>query len=366
MSDELTPKKPRTNYKKKFHKRDRAVKIIRELSEFLRILDLRESEILKTMIVRFAIESVEASQGSLLHYDKEKNVLNYQDTYIYENNKIILENYGEILQNISVRPGEGIVGEAYIKAVPIRIEDIEASDKPKPLISDLVEMDINSVIAMPLQVDNEVIAVLEIANTRDKGPFTSEDIEVIFIIANFASTILENAKFLNWAIHDNLTGLYNNHYFNKELADELDRSKRYGRVFSLVIFDIDDFKNINDSYGHSTGDKALKILADAILKTIRKEVDIAARYGGDEFVIVLPNTGAEEAYKVCERLLGLVKSTDVVAEDGRTFHFTLSLGISEFPSDGDDSFCLFNNADSALYQSKAKGKDCVTIFKAEE
>ncbi len=362
MAGEKNASDPRVNYKKRFIKRDRAIKIIRELSEFLRILDLRESDILKTMIVRFAIESIEASQGSLLVYDNERNVLRYQDTYIYEDNKIILENYGELLQGTTVRPGEGIVGEAYIKGIPILEEDITKSGKEKPLIGEIVNMDINSVIAMPLQVANEVIAVLEIANTADKGSFTPEDIEIIMIIANFASTILENAKFLNWAIHDSLTGLYNNHYFYKEVSDELERSKRYGRVFSLVMFDVDNFKHINDEYLHSSGDKALQILSECIQKTIRREVDIAARYGGDEFVIVLPNTAGEEAYTVCSRLSELVRRSPIIAQDGSQFNITLSMGISEFPKDGEELYYLFNNADEALYASKRAGKNTITIY----
>ena len=142
----------RLNYKRQFVKRDRAVKILKELSEFLKILDMRESNILHTMIVRFAIESVEASLGSLLVYDNERNVLRYQDTYRYENNKIILENYGELLHDIFIRPGEGIVGESYIKAISILVDDMSQKDYEKPLISDIVKVEIKSVIAMPLQV----------------------------------------------------------------------------------------------------------------------------------------------------------------------------------------------------------------------
>ncbi|OHD57332.1 MAG: hypothetical protein A2Y33_07560 [Spirochaetes bacterium GWF1_51_8] len=352
----------RMNYKRQFVKRDRAVKILKELSEFLKILDMRESNILHTMIVRFAIESVEASLGSLLVYDNERNILRYQDTYRYENNKIILENYGELLQDIYIRPGEGIVGESYIKAISILVDDISKKEYEKPLISDIVKVEIKSVIAMPLQVDNEVVSVLEIANTSEKEPFTMDDVEIITIIANFASTILDNARLFSWAIHDSLTNLYNTHYFYKELSDELERSKRYGRVFSLVIFDVDDFKRINDGYGHSTGDKALQLLAECINKTVRKEVDIAARYGGDEFVIVLPNTAAQEAFKVCARLATLIKNSSVVSSDGRELKISLSMGIAEFPKDGEEVYYLFNNADEALYASKGAGKDAIAIY----
>lgn len=352
----------RPSYKKKFTQRDRAIKIIKELSEFLLILDLREIDILKTMVVRFAIESIEASQGSLLIYDTEKNYLKYQDTYIYENNRIILENYGEMLQDTFLRPGEGVTGEAYIKGTPILVENIDQSNYEAPLIGEIVNVDIKSVIAMPIQVTNEVVAVLEIANGKEKEPFDSEDLEIITIIANFASTILENAELFSWAIHDGLTGLYNNHYFYRELDNELEKSARYDRVFSLVIFDIDDFKHINDTYGHSAGDKALQMLSTSIQRTIRKDVDIAARYGGDEFVLVLPNSDAERAKGVCERLASLIDEHKIETQDHKKFNFTLSMGISEFPKDGDKAHLLFASADEALYSSKRGGKNTVSIY----
>ena len=355
------------NYEYLFIKKDRAIKIIKEMSEFLRILDLRESEILKTMIVRFAIESVEASQGSLIVYDKNSNTLKYQDTYVYDsNNKIILdtsvfEGYSELL-DIFLKPGEGITGEAYVKGVPILVESIENSSYTKPPVGDIMKIEIGSVIAMPLKINNEVTAVLEITNSKTKTAFTKEDLETIMIIANFASTILENARLYLWAIHDSLTGLFNNHYFSKEFSDLVDKSKRYGRIFSVVMFDVDDFKKINDGFGHRSGDIALQYLSECIRKTIRKDVDIASRYGGDEFMIVFPGTNADNAYKVCERLLQLVRNKKLESLDGRTFSFTLSMGISEYPRDGEESYYTTENADRALYYSKNGGKNTITIY----
>ncbi|MGC8764388.1 MAG: GGDEF domain-containing protein [Brevinematia bacterium] len=353
-----------------YHKKDRSLKIIKEMSEFLRILDIRESELLKTMIVRFAIEAVEARAGSLVVYDENKNILKYQNTFVYdENNKIVLdtsifESYSDLL-DVQIFIGEGIVGDAYLKGVPVLVEDIENSIYTVPYLAKVMKIDVNSAIAVPLKVDNEIPAVLEIVKSKEKGSLTKDDLEVIMIIANFASATLENARLFLWAIHDSLTNLYNNHYFFKELEDEIEKSKRYNRVFSLVMFDIDDFKQINDKYGHIAGDKALKHLADCIRKTIRKDVDIAARYGGDEFVIVFPNTSAENAFKVCKRLLSTVSDTPVNFGD-LSFFITLSMGISEFPADGEESYFLFNHADEALYYSKRKGKNRISLYKQIE
>jgi len=350
-------------------KKDRALRIIKEMSEFLRILDIRESEILKTMIVRFAIEAVEASGGSLVVYDDKRNILKYQNTFIYDsNNKIVLDTsifecYSDLL-DIEIKIGEGIVGDAFLKGVPILVQNISESIYPVPQLAKVMKLDVNSAITVPLKVNNDIPAVLEIVKTKDKDPLNKNDLETIMIIANFASATMENAKLFLWAIHDSLTGLYNNHYFYKELEDEIEKSKRYGRVFSLVMFDIDDFKQINDRYGHIAGDRALVHLSDCIKRTIRKDVDIAARYGGDEFVIVFPNTSAENALKVCQRLLNLVRSEKVIFGE-KEFYITLSMGISEFPRDGEESYFLFNHADEALYESKRLGKNRITIYKGK-
>ena len=349
-------------------KKDRALKIIKEMSEFLRILDLRESEILKTMIVRFAIESIEASQGSLIV--AHNNILRYQDTFVYDsNNKIILDTsifqgYSDLL-DVEIQPGEGISGQAFLNGSPILVQNIENSGYKKPVVGKIMKIDIGSVIVMPLKINNEIISLLEINNDKNKPPFNENDLETIMIIANFASTILENAKLFMWAIHDSLTNLFNNHYFYKELSDEIDKSKRYSKIFSLAIIDVDNFKSVNDTYGHSSGDRALQALADSIRKTVRKDVDIASRYGGDEFVIVFPNTTAENAFKICERLLIMVRNNQIKASDNREFGFTLSMGIAEFPKDGNEIYFLFNHADEALYQSKKKGKNTITIYRRD-
>jgi len=350
------------DYYESFVKRDRALKIIKEMSEFLRILDLQETEILKTMIVRFAIESVEASQGALIVYDRDKNILNYQDMYVYENNRIMLESFGEVVKDYKVVPGEGVAGEAFVKETPILVPSLRQTNYPQPVIGEVLRREIKSVMVVPLKVNGVVEALLEIANTTDKREFNSEDMEVVMIIANFASTILENAHHYRLAIHDRLTGLYNTHYFQKEMDEEIERSTRYGRFFSFVIFDIDDFKKINDTYGHSYGDRALKELASCIQRTVRRDVDVAARYGGDEFVLLLTNTRGEEALKVCERLLKLVRGVRIRTEDGREFGFTLSMGIAEFPTHGTEAYYIFNAADEALYRSKAAGKNRATLF----
>jgi diguanylate cyclase (GGDEF)-like protein len=167
------------------------------------------------------------------------------------------------------------------------------------------------------------------------------------------------------ALQDNLTGLGNRTAYEKSLQREIELAQRQKTPLSLVIIDIDNFKAINDAYGHSTGDCALKTLADTINQTLRRS-DIAFRFGGEEFVLLLSNSDAEAASIVAERLRTAVAET--LCHDGRHgFGFTISLGVAQL-ADEEQSYHLFERADMALYQAKQTGRNmtvCAPLNAAE-
>jgi diguanylate cyclase (GGDEF)-like protein len=159
---------------------------------------------------------------------------------------------------------------------------------------------------------------------------------------------------LNSALLDDLTGLGNRAAYEKSLQREIDLAKRQQSELSLVILDIDNFKAINDAYGHSSGDRALKTLAETISQTMRRS-DMAFRFGGEEFVLLLSNTDLEAAAIVAERLRVAVAET--LCHDGkRGFGFTVSLGIAQL-NDQEHGYHLFERADMALYQAKKTGRN---------
>jgi len=159
---------------------------------------------------------------------------------------------------------------------------------------------------------------------------------------------------LNSALLDDLTGLGNRSAYEKSLQREIDLAKRQQSELSLVILDIDNFKAINDAYGHSSGDRALKTLAETISQTMRRS-DMAFRFGGEEFVLLLSNTDLEAAAIVAERLRVAVAET--LCHDGkRGFGFTVSLGIAQL-NDQEHGYHLFERADMALYQAKKTGRN---------
>ncbi len=166
-----------------------------------------------------------------------------------------------------------------------------------------------------------------------------------------------------YAMHDPLTGLYNRRQFNNMLEYEIGRSERHVHEFSLLMLDLDDFKDINDSYGHPTGDDALGGVAEILREHIRKG-DLAARVGGDEFAVILMETGRDGATTVAANLGRALREHVFTAPDGKYFHLTVSIGIATYPVDGQNEPDLLAGSDVAMYRAKEMGKDSVCTLDA--
>lgn len=160
------------------------------------------------------------------------------------------------------------------------------------------------------------------------------------------------------AITDSLTGLYNVSHLHEELRKEVERSRRTGRPLSLVFFDVDCLKELNDLHGHQAGSRVLEALGRALPTVIRKNVDSAYRWGGDEFVIMLPEADHEGAYGVAERLRGLVFEKKI--EEIQEFDVTISVGVSQLQA-GEDPAAFLQRVDMAMYQSKRGGKNRTSL-----
>jgi len=161
---------------------------------------------------------------------------------------------------------------------------------------------------------------------------------------------------------DGLTGLMNRRALMENLEHEVRRSIRYGTDLSMVLCDIDNFKEINDTYGHSTGDRALETVADVLLDMARKS-DIIGRYGGDEFLLILPETTLEGSREFAERLKSTLAKTRFSSEDGSPIAFSLSFGVTAFEPEKDTPDSFITRADHAMYASKREGRNRVTVQK---
>jgi diguanylate cyclase (GGDEF)-like protein len=158
---------------------------------------------------------------------------------------------------------------------------------------------------------------------------------------------------------DRLTGLNNRGYWEEELKREYSRHRRYGSMAALVMFDIDHFKKVNDTYGHQAGDKVIQSVAEVVREQIR-DTDLAGRYGGEEFVVLLPDIDSTSARLFAERLRQTVESL-IVIHEGQTIPFTISLGVADLTQPCNDHQQLIEWADHALYASKRGGRNQVTV-----
>jgi two-component system cell cycle response regulator len=167
----------------------------------------------------------------------------------------------------------------------------------------------------------------------------------------------ENKRLKELCITDELTGLYNWRCFNDRLKQEVARNKRQNHPLCLVFFDVDGLKNFNDTYGHSGGNDVLKAIAESINQSIRKDVDSAYRFGGDEFAIILPEVCSGKAIKIAERITKKLSEINL--------HVSLSFGLAELEPDQDDKV-LFKNADEAMYAAKKDLISKIHVYKSND
>jgi diguanylate cyclase (GGDEF)-like protein len=216
-----------------------------------------------------------------------------------------------------------------------------------------------SFLAVPLKAQKRVSGVLLL--TRQGEPFTARELRLLRIYCNQAAVVLENAivheQVERLAATDALTGLFNRRYFDSAFARELARCDRSSSSLALLLADIDHFKGFNDTYGHAMGDLILKKVADILSGALRK-ADVLARFGGEEFVILLPTVTARGALESAERLREAVASA-AIHPGGPRKRVTVSIGAALFPTDASDSESLLKAADEALYEAKRLGRNRV-------
>lgn len=231
-------------------------------------------------------------------------------------------------------------------------------DRPRRVNRDAEEPGL--VAVSPLFSAGEFWGILELwLPGDDDGPRVRSRIEVA---TGMIEQMIENSVRLeNLTSLDKLTGVYNRNFYDTQVRIEIERAKRSASKLAMLVMDIDDFKPVNDTYGHRRGDQALMLVADAIKANLRK-IDLAFRYGGEEFVVLLPGTSQVEAVHTAERLRSVIADISTFkADDGTAIPLRVSIGAAVYPDHADNEDALFRKADGALYRAKAAGKNRVEI-----
>lgn len=256
-----------------------------------------------------------------------------------------------------VKIGEGIVGRIALKKEPLLINELSKYDplefKDGP----------SSCIGVPLVVDNELLGVFLCASSHPKEFNEEEHLKFLILIACRTSLSIKNAslkeEIKRMTITDELTGLYNYRYFIETLKKEIHKAERLSGNLSLLMIDIDNFKEFNEKYGHHIGNQMLSLLSLNLTSCLRG-IDFLARFGEEEFVIILPEANKEEGIMVGERIRKGIEEAVFIEN---TEPITVSIGVSSFPQDGNKFDEILLCADKAMMLAKEKGKNKTIGFR---
>ncbi|MBI5492433.1 MAG: diguanylate cyclase [Deltaproteobacteria bacterium] len=319
---------------------------------------LDPSEVLNTIVTKVAgvTDAVRCSIVLIVKDDEGYVLASHEDPSVKEL-KLDLSNYPEIRQVINTKS-------------PLAVEDI-MNNPIMSVVKDKVRgLGDMSLLIVPIVFNDEVLGTLFLRTKRREQGFSQKEVDFCRIVANSSFHALKNARLFEKvsrekdylkeiAVKDQLTSLYNHNFFYSRLDEEFERAVRYETPLSLIMMDIDNFKNINDTYGHRIGDIVLKEIAAMIRRGVRK-TDIVARYGGEEFAVVLPHTLLKGAVDEAERIRELIESHAYAGLVNN--RITMSFGVASYPQKGAmNSGDLVNHADDALYKAKWSGKNCVKV-----
>jgi diguanylate cyclase (GGDEF)-like protein len=324
--------------------RDQLQKAVHRVGETLR--STHDMGQMLESILNTAVDSVAGDAGVLWRFTPTRDAM-----YPSAVNGLTLD----ATKAISV--GEGAVGFAAERAanvlLPAHENNVRSSSK---------EPDFPNVIAIPLFSQDRVAGVLAVYREADRPAFSQKDVDTVLFLAEQGGVAIENVQLHEEArrlsLTDGLTGVWNRRFFQMQFRQVLATAMRFDRPFSILMLDIDHFKDVNDTHGHQRGDAILVEFSQRVSRTVR-EVDTFARYGGEEFICLLSETELAGALTTAEKICDVIRSETFGALGEPPVSLTVSIGVASYPNHGDSFRTLVENADQALYGAKEGGRDRV-------
>ncbi|MBI4160994.1 MAG: diguanylate cyclase [Acidobacteria bacterium] len=298
--------------------------------------------------------------------DRIRTVLPFQAWTLY----LVREGHNQLVRRSGAGEGKAVrIGESIPTWVvrhqePLVLTCGEGRVREFPTWDGVVGPAVQSVLCVPLRSRGRIIGALQLVNRQGGGRFSGAARDLLTGLMEPASIAIENALLFRKAEElsttDDLTQLHNSRYLNQYLQREVERSRRYNLEVSLIFLDLDGFKNVNDRHGHLAGSRALVEVGEVLRRTVRA-IDVVSRFGGDEFTVILPQTGVEGAATIAERIRARIEAAVFLQDLGLKVRITASLGVATFPDHGHDKDDLIAEADRAMYVVKARNKNAVEV-----
>ena len=260
------------------------------------------------------------------------------------------------IQSIRIEAGKGIASHVARTGVPLIVQDAQNDERFFPGVDQTSGFKTRDILCVPIIFKERTLGVLQAINRRH-GAFAGDDIVILHALANQIAIAIENAELYQDSISDGLTGIYQRRYLDLRLKEEMHSAMRYQHPLSLMMLDVDHFKQVNDRFGHSTGDEVLKKLASIMIQGTRLS-DVVGRYGGEEFMIIVPHINQRDVEIVAERIRRSIANCDI-----NGIRVTVSIGIAHFDGRPDkvEYDRLLELADGALYEAKETGRNKLVI-----
>ncbi len=299
-------------------------------------------------------ELIPSEAWSMLMVDEQRRELTFE---------LALGEKGPDVAGFRVKLGEGIAGWVAESGEPVIVNDVRKDPRFTGQIDKETQFRTRSILCAPLTSRGRTLGVVEIINRRG-GRFTRADLALLLTLVEPCAIAIENAMLFQRAeqltITDDLTKLFNSRYLNLYIGREIKRCKRHGIPLSIIFLDLDGFKSINDQHGHLAGSRTLTEVG-AILALAVRESDVLARYGGDEFVVVLPETPVDGALVIGERIRRSIEEHAFLREEGLDARISASLGIATYPDHALTPEGLIQKADQAMYRVKERNKNGIEV-----
>lgn len=322
------------------------------------LMGVCDMETLLTQVLKRISQLIPARNWSLLLLDQKTMELYFAVTVGVD---------PEPLKHIRLKLGEGIAGTVALSGRAIFIPDAPKDPRFCARVDEVTGFVTRSIIALPLVVRNQVIGVFEVVNVEDEEVFTARYLPLLNILADYVAIAVDNVynlqKLQARTFIDEVTGFYNTRFLAAKLDRYLEDLVAKGRELSLVFLDLDNFKGIVDSHGHLAGSKVLTEVARVLASGLGPE-DSLIRYGGDEFIILLPGVSQKAALELVRRLRQTLNQARFLQEEGINLTLTASYGIATLPQDAQDKETLLRIADRAMFRGKNRGKDCIMVGEA--